>query len=78
MGEGLPAIPCCSAGLGLPHVRKRWPFPWFLWKEVVNSSFTVPRWDSFANGLFNQEQDTTEMVCVGGNQAGWEACGEQP
>lgn len=68
--EGLPAIPCCSARLVLPHVRKRWPFPWFFWKEVVNSSFTAPRWDSFANALFNQEQgDHRDGLC--GREPGW-------
>lgn len=85
-GKGRPTISCCSARLILPHVRKRWPFPWFFWKEVVNSSFTAPQWDSFANALFNQEQgDHRDGLC--GREPGslgslWRAavtaCSEDP
>lgn len=37
---------------------------------MVNSSFTAPRWDSFANALFNQEQgDHRDGLC--GREPGW-------
>lgn len=68
-----------AARLILPNVRKRWPFSSFFWKEVVNSSFTAPQRDSFANTLFNREQARPQRwLAWEGNGAQWEACGERP
>lgn len=59
-----PPSPAAQLGSSRPVSGNGGLFLVFFWKEVVNSSFTAPRWDSFANALFNQEQgDHRDGLC---------------